>query len=281
MVIKEGLYDAIEHRDNIFKICRFASTNDPEKLTSLKDYIERMKDGQENIFYITGENVESLRNSPQLEGFKSRGIEVLLLADTVDEFWLQQITEHDGKKFQSVTKGDVDLSKFEGDKNEDETEEDSPENLSDLATFLKEELSDHISNVRASKRLTESPVCLVAADNATDMNMEKVLKIHQNYNPETKRVLEINPNHALIKKLNTMIAENKDNALLKDSAQMLMDQALIIQGESLPDPTGFAKRMAQFMEKGLLSSSGISSTWIVKSSQNPMNSKILNRRFNL
>ncbi len=252
MVIKEGLYDAIEHRSNIFKICRFASTNDPEKRTSLKDYIERMKDGQDNIFYITGENVESLRNSPQLEGFKSRGIEVLLLADTVDEFWLQQITEYDGKKFQSVTKGDVDLSKFEGKDDADDKKEEPTEDLSDLTAFLKNELSDHISNVRASKRLTESPVCLVAADNAADMNMEKVLKIHQNYNPETKRVLEINPNHALIKKLNTMIAENKDNALLKDSAQMLMDQALIIQGESLPDPTGFAKRMAQFMEKGLI-----------------------------
>lgn len=253
-VVKEGLYDAIEHRDHIFKICRFFSTNDPEKQTSLHDYIARMRDGQENIFYITGENAESLRHSPQLEGFKSRGIEVLLMADTVDEFWLQQISEFEGKKFQSVTKGSIDLSAFDEDGAKDEKKEEvsDNENLKKLTNFLANELQAHISGVRISKRLTDSPVCLVAADNATDMNMEKVLKIHQNYTPETKRVLEINPTHKLIEKLSTMAQEDQTNDLLKDSAQMLMDQALIIQGESLPDPAGFAKRMAQFMEKGLL-----------------------------
>jgi molecular chaperone HtpG len=254
MVIKEGLYDAIEHRDQIFKICRFSSTNDPEKLTSLKDYVERMKEDQDKIFYITGENVGSLRQSPQLEGFKSRGIEVLLLADTVDEFWLQQISEFDGKKFQSVTKGDIDLSKFDTEKSKEDEKEESQDNesMKKFSNFLANELSEHISGVRISKRLTDSPVCLVAADNATDMNMEKVLKIHQNYNPETKKVLEINSKHTLIKKLAEISDQDKENNLLKDSAKMLMDQALIIQGETLPDPAGFAKRMATFMEKGLL-----------------------------
>lgn len=253
-VIKEGLYDAIEHREQIFKICRFFSTNDPEKQTSLQDYIARMKDGQDKIFYITGENAQSLRHSPQLEGFKSRGVEVLLMADTVDEFWLQQISEFEGKKFQSVTKGSIDLSTFDEDGEEDKDKEEVSENesLKKLTHFLANELKEHISGVRISKRLTDSPVCLVAADNATDMNMEKVLKIHQNYNPETKRVLEINPTHKLIEKLSIMAEEDQTNDLLKDSANMLMDQALIIQGETLPDPAGFAKRMAQFMEKGLL-----------------------------
>lgn len=255
-VIKEGLYDAIEHRDQIFKICRFYSTHDPEKQTSLSDYIARMKDGQDKIYYIAGEKVDSLRKSPQLEGLTSRGIEVLLMTDTVDEFWLQQIGEFEGKKFQSVTKGNIDLSKFDGESKDDKTDEkkseESDTELKKLTAFLTTELAEHVASVRVSKRLTESPVCLVASDQGVDMNMEKVLKIHQKYDPEVKRVLEINPSHTLIQKMNKMAENGADNQILKDCAAMLMDQALIIQGDPLPDPAGFAKRMADFMAKGLV-----------------------------
>jgi molecular chaperone HtpG len=254
-VIKEGLYDAIEHRKKIFKVCRFFTTNDPEKQTSLSDYIERMKDKQDTIYYLSGENAESLRNSPQLEGFTSRGLEVLIFTDTVDEFWLQQITEFEGKKFQSVTKGRVDLSAFDTDKQETDTDKNKSDNeehdLTHLVAFLQTELSDQIASVRLSRRLTESPVCLVAGENAVDMNMEKVMKIHQKYEPGVKRVLEINPKHALIQKLGDMTNDDMDQEILKDSAQLLMDQALIIQGDTLKDPSAFAKRMAKFMEKGL------------------------------
>lgn len=255
-VIKEGLYDAIEHRDQIFKICRFYSTHDPEKQTCLSDYISRMKDGQDKIYYIAGEKVKSLRKSPQLEGLTSRGIEVLLMTDTVDEFWLQQIGEFKGKKFQSVTKGNIDLSKFDGESKDDKTDEkkseESDTELKKLTAFLTTELAEHVASVRVSKRLTESPVCLVASDQGVDMNMEKVLKIHQKYDPEVKRVLEINPSHTLIQKMNDMAENGADNQTLKDCAAMLMDQALIIQGDPLPDPAGFAKRMADFMAKGLV-----------------------------
>ncbi len=259
-VIKEGLYDAIEHRDGIFKIARFASTHDENKPTSLADYIERMKEGQKEIYYISGEKIESLRNSPQLEGFKSRGVEVLLLTDTVDEFWLQQITKFKEFKFKSVTKGNIDLDNFEDKKPDEDTQtakkEEQKEELKIFAALkdiLHENLSDQISFVRLSKRLTESPVCLVADEKGVDMHMEKVLKIHQKYEPNSKPVLEINPNHALIKKLASM-AENKEKNLdiLNDSAHLLLDQAMIIQGETPNDPAGFAKRMANFMEKGLV-----------------------------
>ena len=255
MVIKEGLYDAFEHRDDLFKICRFATTHDDTVPTSLANYVSRMKDGQDKIYYMSGENAASLRHSPQLEGFISRGIEVLLMTDTVDDFWLQQIRDFEGKKFQSVTKGSVDLSKFdneESDQKEETEEKKEKTDLSLLISFLQSQLEGQISVARASRRLTESPVCLVAHESGVDMNMERVLKIQQKYEPTTKPILEINPKHPLIIKLAEMAGENLESDLLKDSAKMLMDQALIIQGESVPDPAAFAKRMAKFMEKGLL-----------------------------
>jgi molecular chaperone HtpG len=253
-VIKEGLYDAVEHRDDIFKICRFFTTNDNAKPTTLKDYIERMNDEQDVIYYMSGDNIESLRSSPQIEGFTARGLEVLLMTDTVDEFWLQQISEFDGKKFQSITKGSVDLDKF--DKKEDKPETAKEENtnvdMDALTTYLQTQLSEHIAFARTSRRLVDSPVCLVADDGGVDMHMEQVLKIQQKYEPNRKPVLEINPKHKLVQKLSDMAQNDKENALLKDAAQMLYDQALIIQGQPLPDRSGFAKRMANFMEKGLL-----------------------------
>lgn len=256
-VLKEGLYDAVEHRADIFKVCRFTTTDNSQTLTSLADYIARMKDGQDEIYYLSGENAESLKKSPQLEGFTSRGLEVLLLTDTVDEFWLQMVTEFEGKKFRSVTKGQVDFSKFDSDNDDKQDEEKSDEEkasssaMEKFTHYLKEQLKDEISYVRISKRLTESPVCLVAEDGNVDMHMEKVLKIQQQYDPTTKRVLEINKDHALIKKLAQMHDSETESEILKDSAMLLLDQAMIIQGESVNDASGFARRMATFMEKGL------------------------------
>jgi molecular chaperone HtpG len=268
-VLKEGLYDAFEHRDDIFKVCRFFTTHDAVKPTSLDDYISRMKDGQEVIYYISGEKADSLRKSPQLEGFTARGLEVLLMTDTVDEFWMQQVGKYKEFKFQSVTKGQIDLSEFDNKAEEDAEEkkqdrEDAKKEklrkdkseLEPLINILHEKLADHISFARISRRLTESPVCLVADEQGVDMHMEKVLKIQQKFEPGVKKVLEINPDHPLIKKLGEIAKasekKDKDRELLEDAAAMLMDQALIIQGETLPDPAGFAKRMSTFMEKGIL-----------------------------
>lgn len=260
-VLKEGLYDAIEHRDDIFKVCRFFTTESETKPTSLSDYVDRMKDDQEVIYYISGDNAESLRSSPQLEGFTARGLEVLLMADTVDEFWLQQVGEFKGKKFQSVTKGQIDLSQYDDADAEDEEKakeekkdkiRKAKQELEPLLNLLHEQLHDQISFARVSRRLTESPVCLVADEQGVDMHMEKVLKIQQKYEPGVKKILEVNPDHPLIRKLAEMADDKKHKDLMDDAAHMLMDQALIIQGETLKDPAGFARRMSTFMEKGIL-----------------------------
>jgi molecular chaperone HtpG len=242
--LKEGLYDAHTHREDIFKICRFFSTHDNgEQFTSLEDYISRMKDDQKDIYYISGESLESLKNSPQIEGFKSRGLEVLFMTDTIDEFWLQQVPDFQGKNFKSVTKGDIN---FADQKNTDENTPETTETTENLVKTLKEILQGEVSDVRISKRLTDSPVCLVAGDNAPDMHMERVLKIQQNYKPTSKPILEINTGHSLIKKL-----ENLPQDKIEDAAYLLLDQALIIQGEPLPNPAEFARRMSAILEKAL------------------------------
>lgn len=243
--LKEGLYDAHTHREDIFKICRFFSSHENgEKHTSLDDYISRMKDDQKDIYYISGENAENLKNSPQIEGFKAKGYEVLFFTDTIDEFWLQQVPDYQGKTFKSVTQGDIDLG-------QDEASDDSPDAKDDsdnqakfetVLTQFKEILGDEVSDVRLSKRLTDSPVCLVAAADAPDMHLERVLKIQQNYTGNHKPVLEINPKHVLFEKLIGATEET-----VSDAALLLMDQALIIQGEPLKNPTDFARRMSKLM----------------------------------
>lgn len=253
MVVKEGLYDAAEHRDEIFKICRFFSTNENRRLTSLDDYVARMKDGQEEIYYILGENIDNLERSPQLEGFKSRGLEVLLFNDTIDSFWLQMAGTFKGKKFVSVTKGSIDLDKFEA-KEEPEKIENAADDtsVSLLLGILGDELKKDVKEVRISKRLTDSPVCLIADEQGVDMHMERILKVQQKYEPvNNKKVLEINERHALIQKLATLARANKDAPALKDAARLLYDQACIVQGEPVNDPSSFVRRMAEFMQRGL------------------------------
>ncbi|AGH97532.1 molecular chaperone HtpG [Micavibrio aeruginosavorus] len=252
-VLKEGLYDAVEHREALFKIARFFSTHQEDTLTSLSDYVSRMKDGQDAIYYITGENLETLKNSPQIEGFKARGIEVLLMTDTIDDFWLQQIHDFDGKPFKSVTKGSIDLSKFEKQtKADDKKPETEHQDTTPLLASLKDLLKDEVGDVRISSRLTDSPVCLVAAEGDVDMHMERVLKIHQKYDAGSKRILEVNEDHPLIQRLSTLAQNAGTNSPdLHDAAHLLLDQARIIQGEPIPDPANFARRMARFMERGL------------------------------
>ena len=244
--VKEGLYDGDQHREAIFKICRFYSTHDNNAaLTSLDDYIERMGDDQNEIYYITGENGEALKTSPQLEGFRANNIEVLFFTDTIDDFWLQQVTEYKGKTFKSVTKGDIDFKKSAAN-DTDENAEDKPDHAPFLAQ-LKMILKDDVEDVRVSNRLTDSPVCLIAPDGGVDMHMERVLKINQKYEGTTKPVLEINTNHALIQKLEGL----SDKNAIEDAARLLFDQARIIQGEPPKDQAEFVRRMSQFMQNGL------------------------------
>lgn len=260
-VLKEGLYDAVDLRPDILKVARFFTTHSDRDLTSLADYVARMKEGQDQIYYISGENVEALRRSPQIEGLRARGLEVLLLKDTIDDFWLPAVVDYNGHKFMSVTKGAIDLSRFpapdEAEKatgNDNESENNNAaekEGCTKLIAYLASKLSDRISAVRISDRLTESPVCLVAGEQDVDLHMGRVLKIHQQYEAKSKPVLEINPRHALIGRLDALAAEGQGEAELGDAAELLYDQALIIQGEPVPDPSAFARRMAHFLKKGL------------------------------
>lgn len=243
--VKEGLYDAAEHREAIFKICRFYSTHtNGEKFTSLDEYIERMGEDQKEIYYISGENLEALKNSPQIEGFKDKGIEVLFFTDTIDDFWLQNATDYKGKTFKSVTKGDIDL----GDKKDEAETAKETEEHKNLLESLQKLLEEDITEVRISSRLTDSPVCLVAPEDGVDMHMERVLKIHQKYAGDSKPVMEINADHALVKKIETLDAKSD---AFKDAAYLLFDQAKIVQGEPVKNPAEFARRMAAFMEKSL------------------------------
>lgn len=259
-VLKEGLYDAVDHRKDLFKVCRFRTSQDNgASLITLDEYVERMKEGQDTIYYISGEKLDTLVNSPQLEGFKARGLEVLLMTDPIDEFWIQAVMDYDGKSFRSITKGDVDLSKFTKDKKDDADESEAQRDKEDagdvskLVAKIADILKDEIGHVRVSQRLTESPVCLIAGDQEVDMRTEQILKIQQKYDPKAKRVLEINPDHSLIKHMNTLVEDDKRKDDLTEASFLLLDQARIIQGNPVPNPTRFARAMSKFMERSFKS----------------------------
>ncbi len=266
-VLKEGLYDAVALRPDIFKVVRFRSSHDEGRAqVSLDDYVSRMKDGQTEIYYITGESAESLTRSPQIEGFRARGVEVLFLTDTIDDFWLPVVGDYQGKPFRSVTKGAVDLNRFgpapsanQNEKGAEAAHSEHKEDTEALAPFLNHlarALDGEIGAVRASQRLTDSPVCLVAAEDEVDLNLERVLKTRQDYKPVSKRVLEINTTHPLIRALATQAPQNPDSAGFMDCAHLLLDQARIVQGEPLSDPAAFARRMADVMKRALGSTAG-------------------------
>ena len=245
-VLKEGLVEDPSLRDRILEVCRFASTGE-DGLTSLAAYVERMKEGQEAIFYIAGDDAAKLAQSPHLEGFKAKGVEVLLLSDHVDEFWLQHITEFEGKPLKSITRGAADLDAIEA---EEKPDEDKPEeaDLSKLIAAIKAELGELVKDVRPSKRLTDSPVCLIADEGDMDVNLERLLKRHGQLQTGMPRVLELNPSHAIITKLAERADGDADD-LLKDAAHLLLDQARIVEGETPTDAAAFARRLGSVMSR--------------------------------
>ncbi|WP_340148854.1 molecular chaperone HtpG [uncultured Sneathiella sp.] len=247
-VLKEGIYEDAVNGERILRISLFNSAAGEAK-TNLADYVSRMKDGQDAIYYITGEDLGALKSSPQLEGFAAKGIEVLLLADAVDSFWLSRIHEFDGKPFKSVTRGAAELDKF-ADTEASTAEETKPEEgeMDSLIALFKTALEDKVKDVRSSVRLTGSPVCLVADDGDMDIHLEKLLKAHKQFGAgESLRILELNPKHALIKKLAASSKKNGASDALKDAALLLLDQAHIVEGDPVDDPVAFSKRMADFM----------------------------------
>jgi molecular chaperone HtpG len=253
-VLKEGIYEDREHKDEILPLARFHSTAG-EALTSLDEYISRMKPGQEAIYTIAGEDLEALKKSPQLEGFRARGIEVLLLTDPVDEFWMPSVGEYQSKEFKSVTRGSADLDKIAPEEKKDgASAEEKPEgDVASLIALLKLSLGDAVKDVRSSKRLTDSAVCLVADERDIDMHLERLLRQHKQLaaGVDAKRILEINPKHPLIARLVDLAGKEGATDALGDFAWLLLDQARILEGETLPDPGAFAKRLSAVLARGL------------------------------
>lgn len=249
-VLKEGLVEDAALRDRILEICRFASTGDGD-LIGLADYVARMKEGQEAIYYIAGDDAAQVAQSPHLEGFKAKGVEVLLLADHVDEFWLQHIPDFDGKPFKSITRGAADLDQVKSDDMPEAEDMEAEANLSALIAAIKAELGEAVKDVRPSKRLTDSPVCLIADDGDMDVNLERLLKRHGQLQHGAPRVLELNPSHPIITKLADCAKEEATSGddLLKDAAHLLLDQARIVEGEIPTDPPEFARRLAAVMAR--------------------------------
>ncbi len=242
-VLKEGLYEDYARREQLLGLARFKTTASNSAWRSLKDYAEGLKDNQTAIYYATGTDLDRLATSPQLEGFRARGIEVLLLADQVDSFWVTAGIDYDGKPFKSVTQGLADLSLIplaEG----AEPAAPTSDAVNGFITFVKETLGDKVSDVRVSDRLTESAVCLVAPDNAMDRQLEKLLAGAGRLDASAKPVLEINPRHALVEKLSA--ADGGNEALRADAAHLLFDEARIADGE-LP-----VERLSLDAEPGLV-----------------------------
>ena len=239
-VLKEGPGEDFANKEKIAGLLRFASTHlDTEaQVVGFKDYIARMKDGQEAIYYITADSFAAAQHSPHLEIFRKKGIEVLLLSDRVDEWMLGGLTEFDGKKLQSIAKGDLDLGKLE-DEAEKEAKKQVEDAAKDLIEKVKATLGEQVKEVRVTHRLTDSPACLVAGQNDLSGNLERMLKAAGQKTPESKPTLEINPTHGLIERLKA----EKDDAKFNDLTHLLFDQALLAEGGQLNDPASFVKRM--------------------------------------
>ena len=251
-VLKEGLYEDSEWRDSLLGLLRAPSTAG-QGLASLADYAGRMKEGQEAIYYITGDNADALRNSPQIEGFAARGVEVLLLSDPIDEFWVTSVPGHNGKPFKSITRGGIDLSAIKRDADAPESEDEKPEaeGMSELVVVMREALGEEVKDVRTSERLTDSAVCLVADEGALDMRLERLLREHRQLPQASQKILEINPRNALVAVLAARAKAKPTDPALGLAAKLLLDQARIIEGESLPDPAAFARRMTETMTRAL------------------------------
>ena len=242
-VLKEGPVEDFTNKEQILKLLRFASTqNDSEAQdVSLEDYISRMKEGQDKIYYITADSYNAAKNSPHLEIFRKKKIEVLLMSERVDEWLMGQIHEFDGKSFQSIAKGELDLAALKG----DEEEEDKKESEQDKALLerIKKTLSEQVEDVRHSVRLTQSPSCIVLNEHDMAMYMQQLMKQAGQEMPTSKPVLEVNTNHLILKRMQ----EEKDDKRFNEWAHLLLDQAVLSEGGQLEDPAAFVRRMNDMM----------------------------------
>ena len=249
---KEGIYEDFERKKSLIDISLFKSSNG-EKLTSLNEYISRMKKDQNDIYYISGENIEQILTSPQIEGFKSRGLEVIYMTDPIDEFWLPSMNEYEGKPFKSITKGAIDLSKFDiqKDKGSKSKKPATKKDIDNLISEMKNHLGDKVKDIKSSQMLTDSPVCLTADEADMDIHLEKLMRQHKRLDKESKKILEINPSHDLIKSLGKIVQNSKDKSVVSDVSHLLLDQARIVEGEMPLDTKGFTEKLSSIITRSL------------------------------
>ena len=247
LVVKEGLYEDADFREKILELCRFYSCRKGGYI-SLAEYVSEMKEKQEEIYYLSSETVEQAEISPHIEGFKARDIDVIVLSDPIDEFWLPLVPEFEGRKFKSASRGAHDLDKFE--QEDTEKKKADPSEFDMLIARIKTNLGEQIADVRLSSTLTESPACLVADENGMDIQMERLMKAHNKDFQGAPRILELNPDHDLVAALNKMADAKsgiKENGLVDDASHLLFDQAQILEGRMPSDLTAFSKRMTRVM----------------------------------
>ncbi|WP_328456318.1 MULTISPECIES: molecular chaperone HtpG [unclassified Amycolatopsis] len=249
--VKEGLLDDFENREAILEISSFPSTHDAEKPTSLREYVERMKEGQEHIYYMTGESRSAVENSPHMEAFAAKGYEVLVLTDPIDEMWVDAVPGFDGKQFQSIAKGQVDLDSDEDKKATEVAREQQQKDFEGLLSWMGTSLGEDVKEVRLSSRLTTSPACIVGDTHDLTPTLEKMYRAMGQELPPIKRILELNPEHALVTGLREAHASRPEDEGLAETAELLYGMALLAEGGELGDPARFIKLLANRLEKTL------------------------------
>jgi molecular chaperone HtpG len=245
--LKEGLLSDDENRQLLLECCSFASTVDGVGLTSLVDYVGRMKEGQDRIYVLTGESRAAIEASPHLEAFRDRGLEVLLLSDPVDEVWVDLGLSFADKPFQSVARGQVDLPG----EPEPEAKEQQQKDYAPLLQWLARRLDSEVKQVRLSSRLTSSPACIVTDDADMTPALQRMLRAMGQEVPPTKAILELNPDHPLVTRLREAHEQRPDDAAVADTAELLYGTAVLAEGGDLPDPARFAKLLADRLADAL------------------------------
>ena len=249
-VLKEGLPEDYENKEKIAELLLFQSSNDEEKLSALAEYVSRMKEGQEAIYYLTGASRAAIESSPHLEAFRAKGIEVLYLTDAVDELVVEALAEYQGKKLKSAGKGTVDLGTAEEQEEKKKELDEKTRTYQGLLERMQKALDDRIKEVRLSARLTASPACLVGAEHDFSPRLEQLLK-RETDRPRQKRILELNPDHEIVKRLEGMVESDDSSGKLGEYAELLYGYAVLAEGSELPDPAAFARRIADLMSRGL------------------------------
>nr|WP_256789893.1 molecular chaperone HtpG [Frankia sp. AvcI1] len=244
-VVKEGLLDDGDNQEAILEVVSVASTRDPEQTTTLREYVERMKDGQDDIYYMTGESRLMVEKSPHMEAFQARGYEVLILTDPVDEVWVERVAQFDGKPLRSIAKGQVDLDTADEKESAEPEREQQKKDYAELLSWLARTLQDQVKEVRLSSRLTTSPACLVGDTFDITPTLEKMYRAMGQNVPHPKRILELNPTHPLVSGLRKAHEQQDADAdVLGETAELLYGMALLAEGGELPDPSRFTRILA-------------------------------------